>query len=271
MVQLRMTPSYCDVCERGFVDQAALRMHVQHSKIHKKEIRVQKSARPLETATRLGPSAFNPTHTAQGHRANTRNPFPIPTGDDFGSASGSKDSGPVETGTFKTEPFCFTAENSLSVAMHSLTVSQPQFEYYKVPTAYSHGNESEARAAAGEYFGSGASQNITEIIETRFYCGQHGWSLIPASQQRAALQALVKHCHSSADLTRNSYLLRPRNNDELSGYRKCKNCGGELCQIFQVTRANLKQRRTGKVAASSTPFSLLFSPQEAADRSKYYF
>lgn len=255
-----MTTSYCDVCERGFVDQAALRMHVQHSKIHKKEIRAQKSAQPPETATRLRPSAFKPMHTPQGHRTNTRNPFPIPTGGDLGSASGFEDSGPVETGTFKTQAFCFAAENSLSVAMHSLTVSQPQSEYYNVPTAYSHENEGGDRAVADEYFGSGASQNITEIIETRFHCGQHGWSLIPASQQRAALEALLKHCHSSADLTRNSYLLRPRKNDELCGYRKCKNCGGELCQKFQVTRANLKQRRTAKGAASSTPFSLLFSP-----------
>ncbi|KAF8251314.1 hypothetical protein K440DRAFT_487289, partial [Wilcoxina mikolae CBS 423.85] len=52
------------------------------------------------------------------------------------------------------------------------------------------------------------------------------WSVIPASQQRAALAALTAHCHTPEDLTKHQYLLQPYGPADLEALRKCKHCGG---------------------------------------------
>jgi hypothetical protein len=50
------------------------------------------------------------------------------------------------------------------------------------------------------------------------------WSIIPNSQQPAALDALAMHCHTPEELLKNRYIL----DANAKGTRKCKTCGGEF-------------------------------------------
>jgi len=75
---------------------------------------------------------------------------------------------------------------------------------------------------------SSTSQVIFNLKDRMFPNKRNRWSEIPALQQPAVLEALMRHCHSPENLLENRYLLHPYTAEDLAGLRKCKNCGGKF-------------------------------------------
>ena len=181
-------PSYCDICEREFAHAGALQMHVQNSKIHKKEARKQRiSAQEKEVKT-----------------------TPQPSSDTLIS----------NTGLYGQLP-------SIGNTPLTLPGLQFQIQNDSIATLYLSTHLQQPSAKASEHFGSAAAQD-SQGNWGRFQHGHNHWSLIPAFQQLSVFETLFRHCHLPEDLLDNKYRLHMYNSDDIAGLRKCKNCGSKF-------------------------------------------
>ncbi|KAI5849906.1 ribonuclease H-like domain-containing protein [Tricharina praecox] len=69
-----------------------------------------------------------------------------------------------------------------------------------------------------------ASVSVVRGIDSLKH-GNNNWTVVPDSQQAEALQALKNHCHSTIDLLKHNYVLKPVTAEDIDDLRKCKNCG----------------------------------------------
>jgi hypothetical protein len=184
-----MTVFYCNICEREFVHEAALQMHVQKSKVHKKEARrLEKSTAPteVETTPQLVSNTVLPSTSLCGQQPPTENTALISSGVQYQPQNGNVAAVYVST-LLQQFQMKATGNSSLSVAQNTSNGDWGSFQH-----------------------------------------GRNQWSLIPIPQQSSVFEALFGHCHSFEDLQRNRYRLRPYNSDDMAGIRRCRNCGSKF-------------------------------------------
>jgi len=88
------------------------------------------------------------------------------------------------------------------------------------------------------------------------------WSKIQASEKKDVLEQLTKHCHSSSDLERNHYRIKPFTEEEIDLRRKCLSCGGTSAQSLQSMLLLIFQQSKEKTSGRCEWCLLLSSPEE---------
>ena len=210
---------YCNACERDFKLEAGFQEHSE-SKRHKKEARKQKRPEPVE------PVATSTLSTYESMYLHQYETFPSQVVKPSSSTTAHSTSKALDVGairarevaslsTFTELPIrnLISAKAPVSPSPH---LQQDPNLNTKQPSHPSHiqGNEHIKRAAIRP--------------------GSDFWSKFSSSEHVELCEALSKQCHSSEDLLKNSYLLRPYGPRELSDLCKCKNCGGKYCKVIDI-------------------------------------
>jgi hypothetical protein len=242
----KRTIPYCDVCEREFTDEAALRMHVQNSKIHKNVKRPRQSTKgktvkstPLPA---LGTVKSNTSLLGrQPHIKVTETPSRYKQTEGGASARMQAPTG-----------LQFHSPRNGAFAAHISADLQ-------LPDTIANGATSYSTPCRGMNDGWASFQH-----------GNNRWSLVPVSQQQAALEALEASCHPPEDLRKQKYLLLPYSPDDIAGLRKCRNCGGKLSDIIQRIGSHLNGRRPTKGYTISNPNRLHLPSCKTTDCGEHF-
>jgi len=165
---------YCNACDRDFLSNASLQMHLQNSTFHKNDTRQRNS---MET------KKFVPTLSNEANAM-----FPV----------------------------------------NQITMNRPE-----------------------------ASFN---------YRNNH-WTLIPPIQQLPSFEALKMLCHSTEELLKNKYLVKPYGPDEISMLRRCKNCQGEFHKLSSFEKLS-KEWRLAETSSISGSDHLHMACEKPKDQGK---
>lgn len=232
-VQSKETVLYCHLCERNFVNENGMRMHLATSKDHKKKVAMQElstHAQDLKLAALLTPGTLAST-ILYGHLNHTQNILATPT---YGSTEvGGYNHIPGMMGISSLygqagNAIKFPSQTSTEVALISTDLPQPDQIPNKIGTAQENSSSQKADI------------KHESLVPT----------VIPSSQQSAELESFSEHSHTSEDLLKNKYLLYLYTADNIAGLSRCQNCGG--LQKNLQTRArptcffHSKQRQTSK-------------------------
>lgn len=72
-----------------------------------------------------------------------------------------------------------------------------------------------------------------------FQQGANVWSAVPPNQWQPMVKLLSRSCHSTDDLLKHHYLLRPYNAADIGGLQRCKNCRGRWYLMARFRKPRL--------------------------------
>ena len=204
-------------------------MHVQNSKIHKKEVKRQrksKRAREVNNAQLPASSTVISGTSLPRQQASILTTFHTPTSGILANLMGSGGSSIIDTGLMGKSAPHGPGGNATSFPMQAPTGLQFPSQNGSISAVnhYKHLQQPEAHGISscntsqGTIYGNGCS----------FKYGNNHWSGIPASEQPTALQALSECCHSPEDLLKSRYVLCQPSADDIADLRRCKNCGSKF-------------------------------------------
>lgn len=212
---------YCNICEREFVNENEMRMHLETSKDHQKLVNMQKvatHAQDLKLAASLTSGTFEST-ILYGHLAHPQNPLVTPTYG-FTEFGGSNLMHPA---MMETSSLYGQAGNIITSLSHTSTELQsqakkmaayPQTYNYVPPPDQIPPNGGNAQAKSTSQKTVLKHKNLVPTV-------------IPSVHQSVELKSLSEHCHTSEDLLKHQYLLCLFTADDIAGLCRCQNCGGD--------------------------------------------
>lgn len=248
-VQSKEIVLYCHLCERNFVNENGMRMHLATSKDHKKKVAMQElstHAQDLKLAALLTPGTLAST-ILYGHLNHTQNTLATLT---YGSTEvGGYNHIPGMMGISSLygqagNAIKFPSQTSTELALISTDLPQPDQILNKIGTAQENSSSQKADLK---------HENLVPTV-------------IPSSQQSAELESLSGHCHASEDLLKNKYLLCLYTADNIAGLSRCQNCGGDYWAVIYLLESHLTDYRFTEESTNSIPPQLLLSFQTAASR-----
>ena len=184
-IHLDDTTPYCGFCDRVFVSKQALQSHVENSKVHKKEVKRQEK-QPIKAAM-LTPGTVSST-VLHGHQSHGQ------------------------------------AINLTNHQAAVLATYQPQTLNNGIYGAYPLSRLGLPDSVTPGIHTSSTTQQTNCEMRLGFEYQDNLWSVISTSERLDLLESLKDSCHSSYDLQKNQYLLRPYGADDIAGLRKCVNC-----------------------------------------------
>lgn len=215
---------FCKDCNRSFASPGALQMHVASSKFHRNPRQRQSEVvqEVMGSAPNTSLAISRPAATANAASSNA-----LYTGTLLMLApegpSVSHDCDVCER-EFKN-PAALQAHINHS-KFHEKLVRQQR------PSQPAVASVSQPVPIVDEF----ASVSVVRGIDSLKH-GNNNWTVVPDSQQAEALQALKNHCHSTIDLLKHNYVLKPVTAEDIDDLRKCKNCGGK----FQIHRPIIRR------------------------------
>ena len=206
LIQPSNTKVNCVLCEREFKTAKALQLHVENSKIHRKEVKLQR-----KQAEKSGtPISGTISSTIQyGH------------------------------GSYKQAG---ESKNVLASAFIALQPQAPDHRIYTEPqSSYLQQADSVMAGISKRQILLDADKEIVRSGQNGGSC----WSAISVSKQLIELEILRENCHSPDRLQDHKYILRPYGPDDVAGLRKCVNCGGMFSLTHLVSvKTKMIQRCT---------------------------
>lgn len=186
--------TYCEVCQRRFPHEQALKMHVTNSKFHKREL--PKWGEPQHT----GPNTVLNTGSYK-QQASIENALPILA---YSLGTIVAQSTPIywqagDTMSWPMQPLANSGHPVQDDSTHPISTSKDFQQLNAINSTPWNGNEAS------------------------FQRGDTSWSLISVAHQPELLEALLKHCHSLEDLIKNRYVLGQYSANDIARLRRCKN------------------------------------------------
>lgn len=259
---------YCNVCERGFVHENAMRMHLATSKDHKRRVERQKlliHVQDLKPAASLTPGT-SASSILYGHLAHTQNTLAAPA---YGFTEVG-DSTLQYPEMMETSSLYGRASNAMTLSSHISTELQSQAQR---KDASPHIAACMPQADQVQKLFTAQTNSSGQRIDLK--PKNLVPTVIPSCQQLVELELLSEHCHTSEDLLKHKYLLCLHTADDIAGLCRCRNCHGDYWAIY-LLEDHLTYCRSTEEIKNSSPTQLLVSFPKAASRyclprSRYHF
>lgn len=217
---------YCNVCEREFVNENAMRMHLATSKDHKIRVKRQKlltHVQDLKPAASLTPGTFA-SSILYGHLAHTQNTLAAPA---YGFTEVG-DNALQYPEMMATSSVYGRASNAMTLSSHTSTKLQSQAQKKgaspHIATCMPQADRVPKSVFPAQANSSGQRIDLKHknLVPT----------VIPSCQQLVELESLSEHCHTSEDLLKHKYLLCLYTADDIAGLCRCQNCQGDYWAIY---------------------------------------